>query len=793
LRAKIRSFFKGSLRPAFWLVACSLTFALLSVSADAQTTRTVNVIDHVYSPNNLTVNEGDTVRWVWGNDFHDVVSGSVFNYDNVFRSPVLNRGGSYEVLFDRNLLRSFPRTNNRYPYYCEPHGAMGMTGSITVTRVAKNYNATLQNWQVVPPTSSAATGSCTIQLNAAETQLTWSCTHNATGVSSISIRRGAVGSNGAAFCTVNGSTVSNRTCALSGTDADELVAGTFYVQVTTSTFSGGELRGQVVAAGGSNTVSGQVLRSNGQGVQDVVVSDGTRTATSDAQGVFAFTGVPNGVYRLTASKPGFTIVPASNVTPFAVSGTAVSGRFFEATHTPGAGLQSPVKVLWNGFLGMINILEIINKGSVDMPVTLSLYDIAGNKVHQQAMAVRANGQFDVIVNDLPGFQANSYGIVALEFDSSFNAAIDGRMTNYRPAPGGASYEFVFAVPFVAPLTGTSSVAFNTFQPSRNPTEATHVIAQWLSLVNLDSSSARNFTVKRYDQSGNLLREDTYAIPANGRTDIEGGHVLPGPGTVGLHIIQPENASFPYMAQLYRYSGNAGPGGVPTKYSFAFPLLARAGSGEVQYAPISTSAGAENWLEVANVLSQPVSMVLQYYNQAGALLRQDNVIVPPHAQQHFFAGALLRSGESGSVHIIPNTANALIGQSMYYFRNASGSITAMYGSGMREASGKDFFGSYNLFLNMINALRISNTLPGSNPITLTVYSDTGAPNTRVIELQPHQTIDLSIQDPQYGTHLNSYGQIAVSTDQTDSLLLEVVRARFMPGSSDLDFALPTTVR
>ncbi|MFN8392486.1 MAG: CHRD domain-containing protein [Bdellovibrionota bacterium] len=770
------------------LLLLILSCLFCASAALAQTVYEVRVVDHRYSPSSLTVNEGDTVRWVWDNDFHDVISGNLFAPDGAFRSAVLNKGSTFEVLFDRTLLKSFARSGNQYKYYCEPHGAMGMTGAVTVTRVAKNYQAALQNWQMVPPSSASSNGNCTLQLNSTETQLTWSCTHNAPRATSFSIRRGALGSSGSAICTVNGSSVNGSRCNLSSTDADDLVAGNLYVQLTSSDFPSGELRGQIVATGGSYPVSGQILRQSGKGVSDVTVSDGSRSAMSDSQGNFTITGVPNGVYKLSAAKSGFDLVPESSVTPFMVNGGSVSGRFFRASRTPGIGLKSPVKVLWNGFLRMINILEIINKGNVDMPVTVSLYDIAGNRVHQRPVVIRANGQFDVIVNDLPGFQADSYGIVSLEFDASFQSALDGRMTNYRPAPGGAAYEFVFAVPFMAPLANDSAVSFNTFQPSRNPAEAALPVAQWLSLVNLDSNATHTYTVSRYDQAGTLLRQDVYAIPPNGRTDIEGGHVLPGPSTVGLHLVHPDDPTAPYLAQLYRYSP-----GLSGTYNFAFPLLAKGGSGEIQYAPISTLNNGENWLELANVLAVPVSVTLEYYNQPGTLLRRDTVNLPPHAQQHFFAGALLKPGESGSVHIIPNSSSSIVGQSMYYFRNAFGTVTGMYGSGIRESAGSSFFGSYNLFLQMSNSLRISNTLDTANPVTVTIFSDIGVPNTRVIELAPHQTVDLRVEDPQYGTKLDSYGQIAISSQTSDSLLLEVVRLRLMPKTTDIDFALPTTVR
>jgi len=86
----------------------------------------------VYTPANLTIHVGDTVRWVWGSSGHSVVSGTSGNADNRFCSPsntgcdnppLSSKGTTYEHTFTQA---------GTFPYYCSVHFTLGMTGTITV-------------------------------------------------------------------------------------------------------------------------------------------------------------------------------------------------------------------------------------------------------------------------------------------------------------------------------------------------------------------------------------------------------------------------------------------------------------------------------------------------------------------------------------------------------------------------------------------------------------------------------------------------------------------------------------
>lgn len=77
-----------------------------------------------FSPQNLQVVTGTTVTWInQSSEIHTVTSGSGGQPDGRFNSGNVPPGGEYTFTFTEA---------GSYPYYCIPHVAMGMTGTVTV-------------------------------------------------------------------------------------------------------------------------------------------------------------------------------------------------------------------------------------------------------------------------------------------------------------------------------------------------------------------------------------------------------------------------------------------------------------------------------------------------------------------------------------------------------------------------------------------------------------------------------------------------------------------------------------
>ena len=439
-------------------------------------------------------------------------------------------------------------------------------------------------------------------------------------------------------------------------------------------------------------------------------------------------------------------------------------------------------LLWNGFLGMSNIVEILNGSTETQTATLHILGSNGEETYQMPFTVDPSGQRDIPLNTLPGFALDSYGLARIDYSGDW---LNGRTSYYRAVADG-TYEFAFAVPFTAALQGQSSVAFNTFQPSLDWRENSDPVAQWLSIVNLSPTDSINFTVTTYLQDGTRLFARTYAVAPRQRLDIEAGHENPGPNRVGQHLISSSQHSTPYLAHLVRYGRDS----ETNSYAFALPLLAQAGSGQTQWVPISNGANGDNWVEVLNSSAAPADVTLEFYDNHGSLVHNEALRFPPYSQFHFHASQWLGEGVSGAAAIIPGATNDIINvESMFYFRQNTGGIMATYGSQGTTVTNAAHTGSYNLFLGMYNWLRVFNTLATAVDGTLTVTDQLGQQRQQAISLGAHSGMDLGLHEyTTYGTAPDTYGRIVVN----GPFVAEVLRIK-PTASGQIDFAMPTTVR
>ena len=113
------------MRRLAYLLALSLMALLLIVpAAGAQQSQNVIVMmeDNYFDQANITVPVGTTVTWVHsGNNPHTTTS-----YDGLWDSGLIPGGSGQSFSFTFNE----PGT---YTYFCRPHEAQGMVGSVTVT------------------------------------------------------------------------------------------------------------------------------------------------------------------------------------------------------------------------------------------------------------------------------------------------------------------------------------------------------------------------------------------------------------------------------------------------------------------------------------------------------------------------------------------------------------------------------------------------------------------------------------------------------------------------------------
>jgi len=86
---------------------------------------TVDSTNLRFNPSTITLNEGDSVRFVWGGQ---ALPHNAVEENEVFDSGEPVRDLTYEYFFDYE-------SAGVYNYVCEPHAAVGMQGEITVQDV----------------------------------------------------------------------------------------------------------------------------------------------------------------------------------------------------------------------------------------------------------------------------------------------------------------------------------------------------------------------------------------------------------------------------------------------------------------------------------------------------------------------------------------------------------------------------------------------------------------------------------------------------------------------------------
>ena len=445
-----------------------------------------------------------------------------------------------------------------------------------------------------------------------------------------------------------------------------------------------------------------------------------------------------------------------------------------------ARTQANGYLLWNGFLEMINIAELVNTGSSALPVTLTLFDLSGNAIAQANVLVPAKSQRDIILNDIVGFQANSYGLVTLDFNSD---NLTARLSVYRNGRNADEFDFAYATEKESPIQGRSYLSFNTIQPSRSPAQAESPVSNWISITNAEPSRALQFTVKRFNQTGEVVTQIRVSVPPFGRVDIEGGHENPGPSQVGLNEIIPDDLTGKYFANLVRY-GHAGNG-----FSFAYPLKATVSQSSVISLPVSSGGNAENWIEVINTTNSEKFVVARFYSSNGSLISGNyRFSLTPKSQTHINANQIIGSSASGLVRIESSGGAGVIANSLFYFYSSIGTIDAMYGIEAQSIGNEEQSGSYNLFLRMFNWLKISNVSGVSSTVRVLVHSGLTTQEA-TFSLPAYATIDMPLHEQsRFGTRVNSYGVIEVIGEGLTSHIL-----RIKPSDMGFDYVYPTQVR
>ncbi len=379
----------------------------------------------------------------------------------------------------------------------------------------------------------------------------------------------------------------------------------------------------------------------------------------------------------------------------------------------------------------MNIVSVINRQSIPLSVRLIYRDLAGQTRSEVRAQIEANLKWDYIVNDMPGFELNSYGTVCAFTDASASGAWSGNIIVYKadtrnnPRPMfGSGFDYALSYPFTNPLVGPLTLPLNTFRLGMPEND---LVANWIALTDAVPNDGRNLrgTLYYFDENGAVASTMPVSIVDGGRTDYP-GHVGLGGSTarqaVGLVQFVPEaNEAVSYYMTLTRYFYEGSPGAAQPDLRTAFVIPERPATGLTLTGGASTKGGVISIVEMTNVSTRPVNTAVQVFSGTGTNLGSVTYQVPPRGTRH---AILNRNGETGFLaNEVEASAQVLAGdgqlgsRSLFYRLDERGALVYAYAAAMNATDEVVQLSQYNSFIDQTNTLELTNT--GSRNLTLDI--------------------------------------------------------------------------
>ena len=179
------------------------------------------------------------------------------------------------------------------------------------------------------------------------------------------------------------------------------------------------------------SISGRILNASGVAVAGVSVNDGTRSATTDANGNYTITDVPNGTYTITPSLANWVFEPTTltvQVNGANVSGQNITGRRLWAVS---GTITNPSGV------PVANTIVLAYSGTSTIVASTATTDAAGNYTLRLL-----NGTYSIVPKQInwtfePGsltVQVNGADVSGRNITGRRLWAITGTITNPSGAP-----------------------------------------------------------------------------------------------------------------------------------------------------------------------------------------------------------------------------------------------------------------------------------------------------------------------------------------------------------------------
>ncbi len=225
------------------LLCAVLLLLLLSLQSANATIHIVTVGNFSFSPPSVTVDPGDTVRWVLSIGLHTTTSD--LSSPKSWDSGVLGAGG-FNLQF---VLADGP---GPFPYHCAVH-SFSMFGTISMNVPPPSQPTYFpflldeSEEALCAGTGSTAKGYGFAILSPDSTNLSLYVAHDVSAPTAAHIHKAAICTDGApVFPFASPVSPISQGFAVTPADVSDLYAGLLYVNVHSGTFPGGEIRGQII-------------------------------------------------------------------------------------------------------------------------------------------------------------------------------------------------------------------------------------------------------------------------------------------------------------------------------------------------------------------------------------------------------------------------------------------------------------------------------------------------------------------------------------------------------------------
>ena len=262
----------------YFLLLAGLLVWITPIFAANQTVQVGLGGTNTFQSNAVTINPGEMVTWHWNTGFHTTTSGVFADGPNGLWDAPMDAGSPV------NFSRTFP-ISGIYPYYCSVHGALGMTGTVTVGTTS----CSIAGSALVCPNTAGLSYTATIAPSGGTNTYSWAISGNGTIVGSSTSQTVSVTSTGAGSftlimtgartgvavqCTKVVTVATAPTCTINGS-ASVLTGSTGNAYTSTVSPSGGTLTYSWSISGNGSFTSGTTASSC--------------TVTAGAVGSFALT------------------------------------------------------------------------------------------------------------------------------------------------------------------------------------------------------------------------------------------------------------------------------------------------------------------------------------------------------------------------------------------------------------------------------------------------------------------------------------------------------------------------